>query len=141
MLTVVLFMGIGLVYSLIAFFICESRSLKMGQFSDKQCSLKEEKGFKDSFKQHYTLKYMLYYFLMVFIFSIFIVNLSYIPNGFWYTEIIPYLSITPLLGALFILFFKWRSEPVLKILSSFLFLSGFILASGSAFVMSYMIHI
>ena len=140
MMSVIVFMGVGLAYSLIFFFIFEAGSLRKHALSFPTPVATEEHTFTEHMKHYHVYEYMRYYFSVIFIFSIFIVNLSYIPNEFGLREILPYLFITPLWGSLFILFFKWKKALRIKIFSSLMFTFIFLFASISAFSLSYFIH-
>ena len=140
MLSVILFMGIGLIYSLTFFFILEARSVRQNTISDEGSFLDEEYTMREYFKHYDVKKYMFYYFMLLFVLSIFIANLNYIPNGLNMTEILPYLFITPLLGSLFILLLKWNKQPLIRLFSSIMFSVVFIVSTASAFALSYLVH-
>jgi len=137
--TVMLFIGAGLFYSLIIFFICEEKSLKNANLSDMKCLITEEMKVTECFSEYGTAKYMLFYGMAVFIFSSAVSMLGFIPNEFGLAEVFAYTFITSLLGSLLILLVKWRFQPMIKLISSFMFGAGFITATGFAFAFTYLI--
>lgn len=138
--TVMLFIGAGLFFSLIIFFICEEKSLKDANFSDMKCLVTEEIELSACFEKYGTVRYMAYYFIAVFIFSALIAQYGYIPHSLGLGEVFAYTFITSLLGSLIILLVKWRFQPLIKLISSFMFGGGFMTATGLAFAFVYIIN-
>lgn len=140
MATVMLFIGVGLFYSLIIFFICEEKSLKDANLSDMKCLVTKEIELSECFEKYNTIRYMAYYFIAVLIFSGAVANFIFVPKHFGLAEVMGYTFITSLLGSLIILLVKWRFQPVIKLISSFMFGGGFMSATGLSFALVYLIN-
>ena len=135
-----LVIGAGLVLSLIVFFICEEKSLKNVNMSDMKCLIKEEVKISECFEEYNTVRYMLTYFAIVFILAVVISTQIYLPNQFGLGEVLAYTFIPSLLGSLIILLVKWTYQPVIKLISSFMFGGGYIGATGLAFALVYAVN-
>jgi magnesium-transporting ATPase (P-type) len=132
--------GAGLFYSLIIFFICEEKSLKNANISDMTCMLKEDVDVGECFEKYNTVRYMLYYFFAVFIFAALVAYYVHIPNNFGLGEILAYAFLPSLFGSLIILLVKWKFQPMIKIISSFMFGAGYMAATAFAFALVYAIN-
>lgn len=137
--TVMLLIGGGLFFSLLVFFICEEKSLKDANFSDMKCLVTEEVEVSKCFEEFKTIRYLATFFVIMFIFDIVIANFIYLPQGFGLLEIISYTFATSLIGSGVILLVKWTYQPVIKLISSFMFGSIFMGASGAAFGTVYLL--
>jgi hypothetical protein len=137
--TVMLLIGGGLVFSLIVFFICEEKSLKDANFSDMKCLVTEKVEVSECFEQFQTIRYLAIYFAILVIFDGLIANFIYLPQGFGLLEIISYTFATSLIGSGIILLVKWTYQPVIKLISSFMFGSIFMGASATAFTAVYLL--
>lgn len=137
--TVMLAIGVGLFYSLIIFFICEEKSLKDTNLSDLTLCVKEEVAVSKFFEEFGTIRYLSFYFVSVFIFAALLASYVYIPNLFGLPEILAYTFITSLMGSLIILLVKWRFQPIIKLISSFMFGSVFMGATALAFALVFLI--
>lgn len=138
--TMMLVIGVGLVLSLIVFFVCEEKSLKDVKMSDMKCLIKEEVNVSECFEEYNTIRYMFTYFSIVFILAVVIANTVYLPNQFGLGEVLAYTFIPSLLGSLIILLVKWTYQPMIKLISSFMFGAGYIGATGLAFALIYAIN-
>jgi len=119
--------GIGYFASFILFLIMEEMSLKDSDFSDIKDAFTKELSLDDS-----TIKYMLMYVVGVFIIGILVSTQILIPNGYGLGLLMAYVFIPSMIGSLVILLLKWRFQPLLKLISSFLFGAGYIGASAFA---------
>jgi len=137
--TVMLLIGGGLVFSLIVFFICEEKSLKDANFSDMKCLVTEKVEVTECFEQFQTIRYLAIYFTILVIFDGLIANFIYLPQGFGLLEILSYTFATSLIGSGIILLVKWTYQPVIKLISSFMFGSIFMGASATAFGAVYLL--
>lgn len=135
--TVMLLIGGGLIFSLFVFFVCEEKSLKDANFSDMKCLIKEEVKVSQCFEQFQTIRYLAVYFVILLIFDTLIANFVYLPHEFGLLEIISYTFATSLIGSGIILLVKWTYQPVIKLISSFMFGSIFMGASATAFTAVY----
>lgn len=138
--TVLLLIAIGLVFGLLVFFFCEEKSLKHAHFSDITRLVTEEVKISDCIEKFHTLRYLAYYFAIMFVFDVLIADFIYLPHGFGLLEITLYTFVTSLIGSGVILLVKWTYQPVIKLISSFLFGSIFMAASGLAFTFTYLIN-
>lgn len=138
--TVLVLIGIAFVFALLVFFFCEEKSLKDTNFSDMKCMITEEANISECFEKFKTVRYLAFYFAVMFVFDVLIANFVYLPNGFGLLEITLYTFVPSLVGSGIILLVKWTYQPVIKLISSFLFGSVFMGASGLAFALSYLIN-
>ncbi|RUM70720.1 MAG: hypothetical protein DSZ08_04220 [Sulfurovum sp.] len=137
--TVMIAIGVGLFYSLGIFFICEEKSLKNSDLSDIKLIVEEEVDISKFFAEYQTVKYLSYFFIAIFLFAVILANYVYIPHHFGLSEILSYTFITSLLGSLTILLVKWRFQPIIKLISSFMYGSVFMMATALAFALVYAI--
>lgn len=138
--TVLVLIGIAFVFALLVFFYCEEKSLKDVQFSDMKCMITEEANISECFEKFQTVRYLAFYFAVMFIFDVLIANFVYLPNGYGLLEITLYTFVPSLVGSGIILLVKWTFQPVIKLVSSFLFGSIFMGASGLAFTLTYLVN-
>ncbi|RLA66795.1 MAG: hypothetical protein DRQ78_03535 [Epsilonproteobacteria bacterium] len=136
--TLMLAIGAGLFYSLIIFFICEEKSLKDAKMSDMKCLVTEEIDVSECFEKYSTVRYMMYYVLAVFIFAAAIANYVHVANGFGLAEVLAYIFIPSLIGSLVILLIKWKFQPMIKLISSFMFGGGYMASTAFAFAVVFM---
>ena len=138
--TLMLVIAAGLVYSIIIFFICEEKSLKDANLSDMKCLVTEEIDVSECFEKYNTVRYMLFYFVAVFIFSFVVAKTVHIPNNFGLGEVLASVFIPSVIGSLVILLVKWRFQPMIKLISSFMFGGGYISATALAFALVYVMQ-
>lgn len=138
--TMMLVIGAGLALSLIVFFICEEKSLKDVKMSDMKCLVKEKVNVSECFEEYNTIRYMFIYFTVVFIVAVVVSTQVYLPGQYGLGEVLAYTFIPSLLGSLIILLVKWTYQPVIKLISSFMFGAGYIGATGLAFALIYGIN-
>jgi len=135
---VMLLMGAGLFFSLFVFFICEEKSLRNANFADMKCIITEKVEVSKCFKQFQTIRYILTYFFILVTFDALIANFVYLAQGFGLKEVLIYTFVPPLIGSGIILVVKWTYQPVIKLISSFMFGSIFMGASATAFGLVYL---
>jgi hypothetical protein len=138
--TLMLVIGAALVYSIIIFFICEEKSLKDANLSDMKCLVTEEVDVSECFEKYNTIRYMLFYFAAVLIFALVVANMIHLPNNFGLGEILATVFIPAAIGSLIILLIKWRFQPMIKLISSFMFGAGYISATALGFSLVYTIQ-
>ena len=139
MMTILPFVLIGLVFSLIVFFICENLSLKHKQKCEIENTEFDINKVYLCLEQYKTLQYAGIFFILVFIYTLIIAYLDFIPHNLGLIEILSYIFTTAFLGSLYIIIFKWNRELLIKVFSSFMFGSLFISASAIGFAVSYLI--
>ncbi len=130
--------AIGLFGSIIIFFIAEEMSLKDADFSDMKCLVTKELTLDECITKYSTIKYMGMYVALVFLIGVVISTQILIPNGFTLGLIMAYVFLPSVIGSLIILLVKWRYQPLLKILSSFMFGAGYMTASAFAIAITYL---
>lgn len=130
--TLMLAIGAGLFYNMIVFYMCEEKSLKDANFSDMKCLVQEEIDMSECFETYNTMQYMLYFLISAFIFALLVANFFLIPAGVDLAGLMAYVFIPSLLGSLLILLVKWRFQPIIKLVSSFMYGSGYMTATGIA---------
>jgi len=122
--------AIGYFVGFSVFLICEEKSLKNANFSDMKDMFSEELNFEECSKQFNTVTYMLVFVVFVAILAFF-VGTYIIPEPLTFISIIAYMLFPSAIGSLIILLVKWRYQPFIKFVSSFLFGAGYM--TGSAF--------
>lgn len=124
--------GIGFFGSIIMFLIAEEMSLKDSDFSDIKDAFTKELSLDDSLSKYGTIKYMAMYIIVVGIVGLLVSTQILIPNGFGLGFSMAYVFLPSMIGSLIILLVKWRFQPLLKLISSFMFGAGYIGASAFA---------
>ena len=137
--TMMLLIGGGLIFSLLTFFICEEKSLKDANFSDMKCLVTEEVELSKCFEQFNTVRYMSIYFAILLIVDLIIANVIFIPQGFGMLEAMSFIFVPSILGSGIILLVKWTYQPMIKLISSFLYGSVFMGAAGIAFALTFFV--
>jgi len=137
--TMMLLIGGGLIFSLLVFFICEEKSLKDANFSDMKCLVTEEVEVSKCFEQFNTIRYMAIYLIVLLGFDLAIANMIFIPRDFGLLEIMAFTFTPSIIGSSIILLVKWTYQPVIKLISSFMFGSVFMGASAIAFSITYLL--
>jgi len=131
--------GIGFFASIIVFFIAEELSLKDANFSDiKDACTAEELNLNGLLGEYGTVKYMALYIVAVFIIGYLISTQILIPNHFSLGFLMAYVFLPSMIGSLIILLVKWRFQPLLKLISSFLFGAGYMSASAFAVAITHL---
>ena len=131
--------GIGFFGSIIIFFIAEELSLKDSDFSDIKDAFTQEISLDESLAKYGTVKYMAMYMVFVFIVGFLVSTQILIPNGFGLGFSMAYVFLPSLIGSLIILLVKWRFQPLLKLISSFMFGAGYIGASAFAVAVTHLL--
>lgn len=131
--------GIGFFGSIIIFFIAEEMSLKDANFSDiKDAWTGDELNLNDLLGKYGTIKYMAFFIIAVFIIGILISKQILIPNQFSLGFLMAYVFLPSMIGSLIILLVKWRFQPLLKLISSFMFGAGYMGASAFAVAITHL---
>jgi len=133
------FVLISLAYSLVMFFICENKSLQHKKITDLKCLEYDVKKVYVCLEKYQTFKYAGIFFILIFIYTLIIAYLDFVPHNLGLIEIIAYIALTAFLGSLYILIFKWNKGVLIKVFSSLMFGSIFIASSAVAFVIAYLI--
>jgi hypothetical protein len=76
----------------------------------------------------------------VFILGLIMANNVLLPNQFGLVEAMAYTFIPSMIGSLIILLVKWRFQPMIKLLSSFIFGAGYIGATALALAFAYVVN-
>ena len=130
--------AIGYFGSIAAFLIMEEMSLKDSDFSDIKDAFTKELSLDESLSKYGTVKYMAMYVAIVAIIGLVVSTQILIPNNFGLGFDMAYVFLPALIGSLIILLVKWRFQPLLKLISSFMFGAGYIGASAFAVAASYL---
>ena len=131
--------AIGFFVSFLIFVSVEEMSLKDADFSDMKCLVTQELSLEDCMSKYSTVKYMLMYIVAVMVMGFLVAKLIMLPNGFGLGFAMAYVFLPSMIGSLIILLVKWKFQPVLKLLSSFLFGAGYIGASAFSVAISYLL--
>lgn len=130
--------AIGFFGSIITFFITEEMSLKDADFSDMKCLVTEELAMNECLTKYSTIKYMVMYVGIVFVIGFLVSTQILIPNHFGLGFNMAFVFLPSMIGSLIILLVKWRFQPILKLLSSFMFGAGYIGASAFAVAVTHL---
>lgn len=131
--------AIGFFGSIIIFFIAEELSLKDANFSDiKDACTADELDLQGLIGEYGTIKYMAMYVVAVFIIGYLVTAQILIPNHFSLGFLMAYVFLPSMIGSLIILLVKWRFQPLLKLISSFLFGAGYMSASAFAVAVTHL---
>jgi len=125
--------------SIILFFTVEELSLKDADFSDIKDIFTKELDIKESLEKFDTVKYMIIYIVGVFIIGVIMSTQILIANEYASGYFLAYIFLPSMIGSLIILLVKWRFQPLLKLLSSFMFGAGYIGASACAVGITYLL--
>ncbi len=131
--------GIGYFVGFAIFLWMEEKSLIDADFSDMKDVFSEELKFEDANEKFGTIKYMLAFIVLVFILAI-LVGTYLIPQPLELTSILAYMLLPSAIGSLVILLVKWRYQPFVKFVSSFLFGAGYMIASGLGLGLVYVLN-
>jgi len=121
--------AIGYFVGFAIFLWMEEMSLKDANFSDMKDVFSEELKLEELSNKFSTVKYMLIFIVLTTILAI-LVGTYLIPQPLELTSILAYMLIPSAIGSLIILLVKWRFQPFIKFVSSFLFGAGYMGASG-----------
>ena len=130
--------AIGYFGSILVFLVTEEMSLKDSDFSDIKDAFTKELSLDESLSKYGTIKYMAMYVAVVAIIGFVVSTQILIPNGFGLGFNMAYVFLPALIGSLIILLVKWRFQPLLKLISSFMFGAGYIGASAFAVAASHL---
>ena len=117
--------------------ICEEKSLKNADFSDMKCLIKEEVDMSECFETYNTMQYMFYFVASAFIFSALVTYFFLLPAEIDLAGMMAYVFIPSLIGSFLILLVKWRFQPFIKLASSFMYGSGYMIGTGLAVMLAY----
>ena len=131
--------AIGFFGSILVFLIMEEMSLKDSDFSDIKDAFTKELSLDESLSKYGTIKYMAMYVAIVAIIGLVVSTQILIPNGFGLGYDMAFVFLPSLIGSLIILLVKWRFQPLLKLISSFMFGAGYIGASAFAVAASHLL--
>ncbi len=137
--TMMLLIGGALAFGLFVFFICEEKSLKDANFSDMKCMVTEEVAVSQCFEEFKTIRYLAIYFVALVVFDLAIANFFYLPQGYGLLEVLLFTFVPSFIGSGIILLVKWTYQPMIKLISSFMFGSVFMGASAVAFGTMYLL--
>ena len=130
--------AIGYFGSILVFLVTEEMSLKDSDFSDIKDAFTKELSLDESLSKYGTIKYMAMYIAVVAIIGLVVSTQILIPSGFGLGFNMAYVFLPALIGSLIILLVKWRFQPLLKLISSFMFGAGYIGASAFAVAASHL---
>ena len=133
MLLMLLTLGGGLVVGLVVFIICEEKSLKNADFSDMKSMMSTERKITECAGEFNTFRYLTIYAVIMLAFHLVVANLVFIPNNLGLMEILGYIFTPALIGSWIILLVKWTYQPMMKLVSGFMFATVYILSALLAF--------
>jgi len=131
--------AIGYFVGFAIFLWMEEMSLKDADFSDMKDVFSEEIKFDECSSKFSTVKYMLLFGVLVMLLAI-VMGKYMIPQPLELTSILAYMLIPSAIGSLIILLVKWRFQPFIKFVSSFLFGAGYMVASGLGLGIVYVLN-
>jgi hypothetical protein len=107
MTNIIPFILIGLIYSIIIFFVVENLSIKRAKNStSSSCEIYDINKVYICLEKYQTLKYSLIYIILIAIYTIIIAIIDFIPHNLGLAEIVSYVLNCTLLVWLYILIFK-----------------------------------
>lgn len=130
--------AVGYFVGFAIFLACEEMSLKNAIFSDMKDMLSEELSLADG-EQFGTVKYMVLYVVLVAILAV-LVGTYILPNPSNLGNMFAYILFPSAIGSLIILLVKWRFQPFVKFVSSFLFGAGYMTGSGLGLGLLYVLN-
>ncbi|MDF1874386.1 hypothetical protein JHD48_01405 [Sulfurimonas sp. SAG-AH-194-I05] len=139
MLLMMLTLGGGLLFGLIVFIICEEKSLKDADFSDMRGLFTAERKISDCAGEFNTVRYLGIYFVLMLAFDLVLANVVFVPNNLGLMEMLGYTFAPALIGSWIILLVKWTYQPIIKLVSSFMYGSVYIGASILSFGITHFI--
>lgn len=113
-------------------------SLKDADFSDIKDVFTKELNIGELSGKYSTIKYMAMFIIAVFVIGLLVSMQILIPNHFSLGFLMAYVFLPSMIGSLIILLVKWRFQPILKLLSSFMFGAGYIGASAFAVAIAHL---
>jgi hypothetical protein len=128
--------AIGYFVGFSIFILMEEMSLKDADFSDMKDVFSEELKLEECSGKFSTVKYMLVFFVSIMTLAI-VVGTFLLPHPLELTSMLAYMLIPSAIGSLIILLIKWRYQPFIKFVSSFLFGAGYMTASGLGLALVY----
>jgi hypothetical protein len=131
--------AIGFFGSIIIFFIAEEMSLKDADFSDLKGVCTDDLDLNGLLSKYGTIKYMAMFIGAVFIIGFLMSKQVFIPNQFSLGFLMAYVFLPSMIGSLIILLIKWKFQPLLKLISSFLFGAGYIGASAFSVAITHLL--
>jgi len=131
--------AIGYFVGFAIFLWMEEMSLKDANFSDMKDVFSQELKLEECSNKFSTVKYMLIFFVAVTILAI-LVGTYLLPKPLELTTILAYMLFPSAIGSLIILLVKWRFQPFIKFVSSFLFGAGYMTASGLGLGLVYALN-
>lgn len=134
--TLLLVVGGALFFALFVFFVCEEKSLKNADFSDMKGLFTAERKVSECAQEFDTVRYLVIYFVVLLAFHLAVINMVFVPNGFGLVEKLAYTFFPSLLGSWLILLVKWTYQPIIKLVSSFMYGSVYMGAAITAFVIA-----
>lgn len=132
-------LGAGLFFGLLVFFVAEEKSLKDADFSDMKGLFTAERKVSECAGEFNTFRYLGIYFAIMVVFDLLMANLVFVPNGLGMQEMLAFTFVPSLLGSWVILLVKWTYQPIIKLVSSFMYGSVYMGASIFAFTITYFI--
>ena len=131
-------LGSALVFGLVIFFICEEKSLTNADFSDMKGLFTEELKLSECIGQFNTIGYMILYAIAMLFFDVIMFHFVLLPESFGAAAMLSYIFMPALFGSWLILLVKWTYQPVIKVISSFLYGAGYIGAAMLALGITYL---
>jgi len=98
----------------------------------------EELKLSECMGEFNTFRYMVLYIAILLSFDLIVLQLVFIPNGLGAAEMMAYIFMPSLVGSWIILLVKWSYQPVIKVISSFMYGAGYMGAAVIAFGITYL---
>ncbi len=137
--TLMIVLGAGLFFGLAIFWICEEKSLKDADFSDIKRECTTEIDPKECMEKFNTIKYMVVYAIVMLVFDLAVYKFVFVPYEFGMMEKLAYIFVPALVGSWIILLIKWTYQPIIKLISSFLYGAGYMGAAITSTAIAYFI--
>ena len=131
--------AVGYFIGFAIFLWMEEKSLKDANFSDMKDVFSQELKLEEYSEKFGTVKYMIIFMVLVSLLAV-LVGMYLIPKPLELTSILAYMLFPSAIGSLIILLVKWRFQPFIKFVSSFLFGAGYMTASGFGLGLVYVLE-
>ena len=141
--TMLLLIGGALFFALVTFILFEEKSLKNANFSDMGGLFTEERKPAECMQELGTVRYMVFYSIILIIADLIVVNVVFVPNGFGsqggmgLQEVLAFTFIPAFVGSGIILLVKWTYQPVIKVISAMMYGFTFIIMATVSFAITY----
>ncbi len=136
--TLIVIIPIGILLSLIAFFVFELRAIKANKNSAIVTGEIPIYDINEKFKHYDTINNTALFAIVVYIFTL-IIAISYYNPSYGLVHALLYIFLSTFIGSLIIFLIKMKKTLLIKVFAAFLYGAAHIVGSSFAFLTSYLI--